>query len=275
MFQTTNQILVYWRVRDVVWRKASGIPSEEGRQHACTKIRKRGHIGWNLRAEWHVGSNGFTIWLIMFLHMISSSHFSITESCFLDTTPTIYWVMINNAVSIASKWTQKSSNIKNMLCHPKTVYGIIMNIPGTQMVFGHGHWPILIRIMLWNYRPLQMVPIVSLSCPYLSLSWTITTSSSGTQTKWFVMIRYVWLVALLRSSAKTLATVHRPEMTRSQRGSYLIYIITVESNNWSINPVLISMICPYLSRCSVWSMIVYDRWLSMQSQTSPWKPWSK
>lgn len=91
------------------------------------------------------------------------------------------------------------------------------------------------------------VPIVSLSCPYLSLSWTITTSSSGTQTKWFVMIRYVWLVALLRSSAKTLATVHRPEMTRSQRGSYLIYIITVESNNWSINPVLISMICPYLS----------------------------
>ena len=163
MFQTTNQILVYWRVRDVVWRKASGIPSEEGRQHACTKIRKRGHIGWNLRAEWHVGSNGFTIWLIMFLHMISSSHFSITESCFLDTTPTIYWVMINNAVSIASKWTQKSSNIKNMLCHPKTVYGIIMNIPGTQMVFGHGHWPILIRIMLWNYRPLQMG---SLSCPY-------------------------------------------------------------------------------------------------------------
>lgn len=94
--------------------------SEEGRQHACTTY-------WLKSASWM--TCGFQ-WVHnladhVFTHDITVN-FSITESCFLDTTPTIYWVMINNAVSIASKWTQKSSNIKNMLCHPNTVYGIIM-----------------------------------------------------------------------------------------------------------------------------------------------------
>ena len=195
------------------------------------------HIGWNLRAEWHVGSNGFTIWLIMFLHMISSWLFQKRSLVFL--------IQINNAVSIASKWTQKSSNIKNMLCHPNTI-GIIMNIPGTQMVFGHGHWPI--RIMLWNCRPLQMG---SLSCPYHGPSQHHP-------------------VGLKRSDLCQDATVHRPEMTRSQRG--ISYILTVE-------------ICRIQQLVNQPSVDIYDlpisfpgavddRWLSMQSQTSPWKPWS-